>query len=161
MARVMMASVAAILISAVAVAKESNDQQIRNRVAEFEAAWNKHDPQAMAAVWSAEGDLINPFGRKARGIAEIVKLFQEEQTGVMKSSTFSVTAVSVRYVEPTLALVDADAEISGIASPDGSPAPTLKPHITNLMRKSGGKWWILAARAMNYMSPPPPPSPPK
>ena len=54
MARVMMASLAAILISAVAVAKESNDQQIRNRVAEFEAAWNKHDPQAMAAVWSVE-----------------------------------------------------------------------------------------------------------
>src|SRR5437016_737360 len=125
MVRVFIASFAAILISTVAVAKESNDQQIRDRVGEFEAAWNKHDPQGMASVWSAEGDLINPFGRKARGIAEIVKLFQEEHNGPMKSSTFKVTSVSVRYVEPDLALVDADAEINGIVNPDGSPAPTI------------------------------------
>ncbi len=159
MVRALVASFAAILISIVAVAKESNEQQIRNRADEFAAAWNKHDPQAMAAVWSAEGDLINPFGRKARGIADIVKLFQEEHTTAMKSSTFTVTSMSVRYIEPTLALADWDAEISGIMNPDGTPGPTTKPHVTSLLRKSGGKWWVLAARAMNFTPPPPPPAP--
>ncbi len=159
MYRVLVASLAAILISAVAVAKESNEQQIRDRAEEFAAAWNKHDPFAMAMVWSAEGDLINPFGRKARGIADIVKLLQDEHNTVMKQSSFKVTNVSVRFIEPTLAIVDEDVEISGITNPDGTPAPTLKPHVTTLMRKGGGKWWVLTARAWNYTPPPPPPPP--
>jgi uncharacterized protein (TIGR02246 family) len=126
---------------------------------DFAAAWNKHDPTAMAYCWSADGDLINPFGRRAKGLTEIQRLFQDEQNGPMKNSTFTITSFSMRYLDATYATVDADAEISGVATPDGSTA-TIKPHVFNLMRKSGGKWWIAAARAYSYTPPPPPPPPP-
>jgi uncharacterized protein (TIGR02246 family) len=142
-----------------APAPPSNEALIRQVADDFTAAWNKHDPMAMAYCWSAEGDLINPFGRKARGLTEIQKLFQDEHNGPMKNSTYAITSVSIRYLDSTLALVDDDSEISGITGPDGTTS-NLKAHVFNVLRKSEGKWWIVAARAYAYLPPPPPPPPP-
>ena len=112
----------------------------------------------MAYFWSADGDLINPSGRKAKGLTEIQRLFQDEHNGVMKNSTYTMTSLSIRFLDPTLALVDDDAEISGMTSPDGSTV-NLKAHVFNVLRKSGGKWWIVSARAYAFLPPPPPPAP--
>jgi uncharacterized protein (TIGR02246 family) len=159
MKRVLAAAVAAVLISAVGFAKESNEQQIRARIDAFADAWNKHDTVAMTAFWSFNGDLLNPVGRRAKGMTEIQKLFQEEHSAVMKQSTYKTNSTSIRFIEPELAFADSDAEISGVASPDGTTA-TIKPHVVTLWRNSGGQWWIVAARAYNYTPPPPPPAPP-
>jgi uncharacterized protein (TIGR02246 family) len=136
----------------------SNEAQIRQLADDFAAAWNKHDPTAMAYFWSADGDLINPVGRKAKGLTEIQRLFQDEHNGPMKNSTYAIPNVSIRFLDSTLALVDNDSEISGITNPDGSTS-TLKAHVFNVLRKSGGKWWIVSARAYNYLPPPQPPAP--
>lgn len=141
------------LVSSVSFAALSNEEQIRKRIDEFAAAWNKHDPTEMAYLWSADGDLINPFGQKASGLLQLQRLFQTEQSGPLKQSTFTVGRTSVRFLEPGLALLDADVEITGIANPDGTTG-TIKPHVTNLMRKSGGQWWIVSSRA--FLFPPPP-----
>jgi len=160
MVRVFTATFIAALLSAAALGQpaKSNEQQIRERLDEFAATWNKHDPTNMAYFWSVDGDLINPAGRKAKGLTEIQRLFQDEQNGVMKNSTYSVTSASIRMLEPTLAMVDSDAEITGVANPDGSTA-TLKPHVAILMRKTGGIWWVVTARAYTFFIPPPPPPP--
>jgi uncharacterized protein (TIGR02246 family) len=167
MVRVLGATLIAILLCGAATAppakstappSKSNEAQIRERADEFAATWNKHDPTNLAYFWSVDGDLINPFGRKAKGLTEIQRLFQDEHSKGMKDSTYTFTSMSVRFLAPELALVDGDAEISGVASPDGTVA-TLKPHVTSVWRKSGGKWWIAAARAFIYVPPPPPPAP--
>lgn len=143
--------------AASSTAEPSNESQIQKRTDEFVAAWNKHDPTEMAYLWSADGDLINPAGQKASGLMQIQRLFQAEQSGLMKQSTFKVNSMSVRLIEPTLAIVDADLEVSGVAAPDGTTM-TIKPHVINVMRKSGGQWWIVAARAYNFTPPPAPPA---
>jgi uncharacterized protein (TIGR02246 family) len=158
MKRVLVAAVAAVLISAVGFAKESNEDQIRARVSAFADAWNKHDTVAMTALWSFDGDLINPSGRTAKGMTQIQKLFQDEHSTVMKQSTYTTTSTSIRFIEPALALVDAESEVSGVATPDGTTV-TIKPHVVTLWRKTGGQWWIVAARAYSYLPPPPPPAP--
>jgi len=160
MKRVLAAAVAAVLISTVGFAADTPEQQIRNRIDEFAAAWNKHDPTAMAYFWSVDGDLINPSGRKASGLTEIQRLFADEhgQNGPMKQSTYKSVSVKIRFLEPTLALLDQDIEISGITAPDGSTV-TQKSHVAALLRKSGGQWWINSVRAYNYLPPPPPPAP--
>jgi uncharacterized protein (TIGR02246 family) len=112
----------------------------------------------MAYFWSVDGDLINPSGRKASGLTQIQRLFADEHGGPMKQSTYKIVSQSVRFIEPALALVDQDAEISGVANPDGTTG-TIKPHVVILMRKSGGQWWIAAARPYNYLPPPAPPAP--
>ena len=158
MKRVLAAAAAAVLISAVGFAKESNEEQIRARASAFADAWNKHDTVAMAAFWSFDGDLMNPLGRKANGMTQIQKLFQDEHSAAMKQSTYKTNSMSIRFIQPDIALGDADVEISGVANPDGSTA-TIKPHVTTLWRKSGGQWWIVSARAFSFTPPPPPPAP--
>ena len=96
----------------------------------------------MAYFWSVDGDLINPSGRKASGLTEIQRLFADEhgQNGPMKQSTYKSVSAKIRFLEPTLALLDQDIEISGITAPDGSMV-TQKSHVAALLRKSGGQWW--------------------
>lgn len=158
MRRVLMATVLFVLVSGVAWAAPTNEEQIRKRFDDFAAAWNKHDPTELAYFWSADGDLINPMGRKAKGLTEIQRLFQDEQTTLFKQSTFHAGPQSIRYLEPGLAVVDADVDIQNVLNPDGSTA-NMKVHVANLMKKSGGQWWIVSARAYNFLTPPP--APPK
>jgi uncharacterized protein (TIGR02246 family) len=127
MKRVLTAGLAAVLISTVVYAT-SDEENIRARAQEFADAWNKHDATAMAMLWSVDGDLINPFGRRASGIMEIQRLFADEHSKGMKNSTYTITGFKVRFLSPTLAIIDEDAEVAGIANPDGTTA-ALKPHV--------------------------------
>src|SRR5262245_18082227 len=74
--------------------------------ADFAAAWNKHYPNALAAIFADDGDLLNPMGQVARGRAKIEKLFTMEQSGPMKGSTFKNECAAPRMLKPDLALTD-------------------------------------------------------
>lgn len=160
MKRVLAATALSLLISTFGFAAppKNDEEQIRARAQEFADAWNKHDATTMAYFWSADGDLVNPFGRRASGLTEIQRLFADEQSKAMKESTYTVTNVKVRFLNPTTAIVDQDLEIAGMGAPDGTTM-TMKPHVTSVMTKSGGQWWIASARAFAYLPPPAPPAP--
>lgn len=132
------------------------DVAIRQRHDEWCAAWNKHDPKLMAAFFIVDGDLINPFGRHARGTAEIEKLFTDEHTGAMAGTTYSGTVESIRYLGPNVAIVDVEAEISGMKGPNGAAAPPFKHHATWIAEKKAGKWIAHGARAYAFLSAPTP-----
>jgi uncharacterized protein (TIGR02246 family) len=156
MKRVLAAAAAAVLISAVGYA-QSDEEKIRARAQAFADAWNKHDSMGMAYLWSVSGDLINPSGRRASGLTEIERLIASEHGGPLKQSTFNITNMKVRFLDPMTAILDEDTEVTGITNPDGTTA-TLKPHATAVMIKSGGQWWFAAVRAYSYLPPPAPPA---
>jgi len=133
--------------------QKEDDAAIHKRHDEWCAAWNKHDPKLMASFWFADGDLINPFGRQAHGIAEIEKLFTEEQNGPMAGTTYSGTVDSIRYLGK-IAIVDVTAEITGMKGADGAKAPPFKHHVTWIAEKKGGKWLAQGARAFVFLPPP-------
>ena len=134
------------------------DSEVKARGEEFAAAWNKHDAKAMAALWAPDGDLINPIGRMAKGPAEIEKLFAEEHGSMFKKSTYKNITANVHALSADLAVVDWDVTIDGEIGPDGKMVPTDKPHVTAVMKKANGKWWIETARAFEYMKMPAPPA---
>jgi uncharacterized protein (TIGR02246 family) len=126
------------------------EAQVRARCQEFAAAWNRHDPKAMAGFWAPDGDLINPSGRMAKGRVDVEKLFSDEQAGVMKGTTFTITGMTVRLLEPDIAVTDWDVEISGMQSSDGTAIPVLKAHVNSVMMKKSGQWWVVAGRPVIY-----------
>jgi uncharacterized protein (TIGR02246 family) len=150
MKRFLMVVLSFALITIPLMAVESGEAAIRASEEAFAAAWAAHDAKAMAAFWAPDGDLINPSGRLAKGRAEIEKLFQDEHAMAMKQSTYKPGLLTVRFVEPDIAFAESDSEISGITNPDGTSAPTMKVHVNRLVRKKGGKWWIVAARPVIY-----------
>jgi len=134
--------------------QKEEDAAIKKRHDEWTASWNRHDPKLMAAFFVADGDLINPFGRHAKGKAEIEKLFTDEHTGPMAGTTYTGTIESIRYLGKTHAIIDVDGEISGMKGPDGAAAPPFKHHVTWIAVKKGGKWMAEGARAFAYITAP-------
>lgn len=129
---------------------------IQRRHDEWAATWNRHDAKLMAAFFVPDGDLINPFGRHARGAAEIEKLFAEEHAGVMAGTTYSGTIENIRYLGENGAIVDVAGEIRGMKGPDGAAAPPFKHHVTWIAEKVSGKWVAHGARAFIFVPPPTP-----
>src|SRR5512141_1550432 len=157
MRRVILIALALGSMAGLAVAaseKGGSEAQVRARSEEFAASWNRHDLKAMAGVWAADGDLINPSGRVAKGRTEVEKLLADEHSSVMKDSTFTITDMSVRMLKPDVALADWDVEIAGMHAADGSPIPTQKMHVNVVMVKKAGKWWTVTARPVSYLPPP-------
>ena len=124
------------------------------RAAEFKAAWDRNDAKAIAALWAPDGDLINPFGRVAKGRAEVEKLFQDEQTTIMKGTKFVFVSESAHEIAPDVALADWDIEVTGMKGPDGAAMPPLKHHVTVVWVKHDGQWWAAAARPVVYQPQP-------
>jgi uncharacterized protein (TIGR02246 family) len=142
-------------LSAVRADQKEDDAAIQKRHDEWCAAWNKHDPKAMAAFFFPDGDLINPFGRTCKGTAEIEKLFAEEQSGPMAGTTYSGTIESIRYLGD-IAIVDVAGEIAGMKSADGGDAPPFKHHVTWIAQKKDGQWMAHGARAFVTLGSPSP-----
>jgi uncharacterized protein (TIGR02246 family) len=131
-----------------------DEEAIQKRLDEFEAAWNKDDAKAMAALWAPDGDLINPFGRLAKGRAEVEKLFTDEHTSFMKNTTYNVKTSSVRLIGSDTAVLDFDSGITGMKGPDGSDLPTFEHHVTMVLVKKDGTWWVVSARPVSYLPTP-------
>ncbi len=132
------------------LAKESSDAAIRATDVAFASAWNSHDAKAMAATWAKDGDLINPMGRAAKGRVAIEQLIQDEHATAFKHSTYTPGTMSIRFVEPDIAVAESDTEISGIMNPDGTNAPNMKVHVLRVIEKKDGKWWTVTARPTIY-----------
>ena len=62
-----------LILCSAARAQSKEDAAIQKRHDEWCEAWNKHDAKLMAGFFVGDGDLINPFGRHAKGTAEIEK----------------------------------------------------------------------------------------
>jgi uncharacterized protein (TIGR02246 family) len=121
----------------------------------FAAAWGRHNARELAALWTEDGDLVNPMGRMAKGRVEVQQLFADEHATFMKGTTLTVTIQSERAVEQGLALVDCEALLAGVRSPEGQALPPFKHLIFALVKKQDGGWRFLAARLVVPVPPPP------
>lgn len=153
MRKVFLSLVALNLIAFGAFAADTATQAVEKRTGEFVAAWNLHDSKALAALFLLDGDLINPFGRWAKGRDEVARLFADEQSTVMKATTMKTDAITVRTLAPDVALADWDITVTGMTAPDGSVMPAMKFHGAFVWGKKGGTWSVMAARPMLPASP--------
>lgn len=132
----------------------ADDQPIKDRLNEFQAAWNKDDTKAMAAIWAEDGSLINPVGVTAHNRADVEKIFIDEHANRFKATKYESKDVTVQWVTPDVAVADVSANISGIRGPDGAAAPDYAHHVVWVLVKKDGKWMAAAARP--YQFPPKP-----
>jgi uncharacterized protein (TIGR02246 family) len=125
-----------------------NEEVIRKLYNQFVAAWNKHDPKAMAAMWVEDGDDVEPDGNVAKGRGDVEKLLAMEHASVMKNTKLTLTIDSVWFITGNVALVDGTYEVAGIIAPDGKQLPPRKGRLSSIWLQERGKWWIAASRLM-------------
>ncbi len=131
-----------------------DEEAIRGLASEFARAWNAGDPAAMAALWTEDGDFIQPAGRKTQGRSEIEKRLAEEYSYFYKGSHFSSTVDSVRFLKPDVAILDGAWETVGAHTPKGGPLPPLKGLYTLIVVKKAGRWHVASSRTMIPARPP-------
>ena len=129
-------------------AQAADEAAIRKLFAGFAEAWGKDDTKSMASYWTADGDLINPLGRRANGRAEIEALLADEHATMFKGTHIKFGEGTIHFVKPDVAVFSTDYEVPGAHGPNGAEM-TVKGLITSVMVKKNAKWWTLFARPMS------------
>jgi len=128
---------------------------LRALTAAFSAAWEAHDPDALAGLWVPDGDLVDPMGQTARGRVEVSRLFREEHASYMKGTALNVKVTATRVLGPGLALLDCDAQLRGVKTPDGKALPPLKHLVVAVVTKGAEGWRFVSVRLSVPVPPPP------
>jgi uncharacterized protein (TIGR02246 family) len=120
-----------------AQARPKDETAIRNRIAEYEAAANKRDTQAIAAVFAADADLVFFDSPRIEGRDAIAR----EHEGISKwpsTKRFSLEVTNIRFLGSDLALVETVGRFS-----EGEMTSNRG---TILVTRRDGKWWWTALR---------------
>lgn len=125
-----------------------NEKIIRKLYAEFTVAWNKHDVATLSKMWALDGDLLEPDGTSVKGRSAIADHYQQQHDTVFKQTALALTIADVWFITDEVALVDGGYGISGIRTPEGTELPKRSGHLTAILIKEQGQWWIAASRLM-------------
>jgi uncharacterized protein (TIGR02246 family) len=134
-------------------AQARDEAGIRKVFTGFAEAWAKDDAKTMASYWAADGDLINPQGKRGNGRAEVEAVLAGEHATVFKGTHIKFSEGTIRFVKPDVAVFTTDYEVPGAHGPDGNEM-TAKGIVTAVMVKKSGKWWSLSVRPMVPLPPP-------
>lgn len=141
-------------VPSLARAADSNEAAIKELNEQWVTAWNAHDPKKMAGAWAEDVSVINPFGVRCGNRTEVEKLFEQEQGGPMKASTYKIDSFILRKACDDVMVGDWDCTITGIIDPGGNALPPFPHHVTLVYQNRGGHWTVTAVRAFGFMPPP-------
>ena len=120
---------------------------IRKRYEEFVAAFNKHDTEAMAAMYAVQGDHWEPDGSAAEGRPAVAKMFAEEHATGFKDATIDLKIDAVWMITPNVALVNGTYAVNNVRDAQGNEIAIRKGNLTSVMLLEDGQWWVAASRA--------------
>ena len=119
-----------------------DESAVRNVLAEYAVAWNRHDMAAFGRLFTENCDYVNIAGAHWKGVQEIVQRQAELFQNRLKSAVRTLTGAEVRFSTPDVALVHATWDVTGWSRPTGEAVPVLKEITTMEMVKTNGKWLI-------------------
>jgi uncharacterized protein (TIGR02246 family) len=137
-------AIAATLLAAQMPAnKDSDSAAIKQCVAAWEDAWNRHDAQATAAAYVQDGDFSSTTGVPSHGAKELEAHYNEIFTTFLKDAHRTDQVRSIRFLTPDIASIDIDWQMTGARTRDGKDAPNRKGLLTWIVsRQPGGRWMI-------------------
>ncbi len=148
-------SLAIALVAGVAFAQpaptplaDQTDAEVRAMTDQFVANWNQHDTAAMAALWTEDGDHMEPDGRTVYGPKEVKRLFDIEHGSVFKDSELNLVVERVRAVGKDTAIADGTYELFNARDPAGNDIGTRTGYFFFVVVRDGGGWKVSASRLM-------------
>jgi uncharacterized protein (TIGR02246 family) len=92
--------------------------EIEGAVDRFRDAWNRHDADALATLWTEDGELNHPWGLHATGQDAIRTLLGQEHSSTMAGSRLRIVKV-VSSVDHERATAEIDGVLEGVIAPNG------------------------------------------
>ncbi len=138
----------AFLLAPLAFGQEAVEVAIRQRVQQYEAAYNAGDTQGMAAIYAVDGTHTYAFGVTHRGRVEIAKGLEEQLAGPLKGSRLALTPLHIRALSPEVAVEEESFTLSGLIDPTGTALPAVNGLCTAVYQKSGDAWFAAAVHCL-------------
>lgn len=121
---------------------DADSAAIKQCVAAWEDAWNRHDAHATAMAYVEDGDFSSTTGMPSHGWKELEEHYNSIFTTFLKDAHRTDTVKSVRFLTPEIASVDIDWQMTGAKTRDGQDAPNRKGLLDWVVTKHNGKWLI-------------------
>ena len=129
---------------------DADSSAVKQLVAAYDDAFNRHDAHAVGALFAEEGDFTNMRGASRHGRGDIEQNYGNLFAGGLKNSHRTDTVKSVRFLTPDLAQMDADWEMTGTKAADGSDNPARKGLLNWAVEKVNGQWLIVVFHESEY-----------
>ena len=121
-----------------------DESLIRDVVAGFPKAWNRHDARAIANLFAEDGDVVNVVGWWWHGRSQIEKQLRDAHAFIFKESVLTHDEVHIRFLDSRVAVVHVRWSLVGHKNPDGTPGQSRKGVETYVLQKQEEKWLIAA-----------------
>jgi uncharacterized protein (TIGR02246 family) len=135
-------SVSAVLSHA-QMPSDADSAAIKQCVAAWEDAWNRHDARATAMAYVEDGDFSSTTGVPSHGWKELEAHYNEIFTTFLKDAHRTDTVRSIRMLGPGIASVDIDWQMTGARTRDGKDAPNRKGLLTWIVSKQANGHWMI------------------
>lgn len=117
---------------------------IKQLVINYENAWNRHDPKALADNYDTNATWVNWFGAYYIGKKDIQDHYEAVQTTYFKTSHYYNRAIEdILFVKPDVAISHVRTGLKGDAR---FPGKTFEFRRTIILTKHGATWLILAGQ---------------
>jgi uncharacterized protein (TIGR02246 family) len=127
---------------------QSDEDAIRALEQSFNAAWDAHDPEALAESLVDDAQFITVNGAWTTSRAGFRDLMQRlhGSTGPYRSSTRRTPEMQVRFLAPDVAILHSRFWIDGEVLHDALSQPSRESVGTRVVRKIDGRWRIVATQ---------------
>jgi uncharacterized protein (TIGR02246 family) len=121
---------------------DADSAAIKQCVAAWEDAWNRHDAHATATRYVEDGDFSSTTGIPSHGWKELEEHYNAIFTTFLKDAHRTDVVKSIRFLTPEIASVDIDWQMTGAKTRDGQDVPIRKGLLTWIVTKHNGQWMI-------------------
>lgn len=136
-----------------------DDATLRQMMTVQAEAWNRGDATAWSQDFAPDADFINIVGTVFQGHDEIQQRHAAIFGSIFKGSQTQVTVRKIVFITPEIAVVDALHEVTGHPGlPPGvqnTEPGKLRTQMKYVMKKSAGRWQIVAGHNTDVKPPPP------
>jgi uncharacterized protein (TIGR02246 family) len=108
---------------------------------QFAEAWDHHDANELAALWTDDGVLNHPWEFRAVGRDAVRELLEHEHGTSMAVSSLRMTDVAVDLIRPGVAVVDVEGVLHDVRAPHGR-LYDLQHHLSAVLTQTGEDWRI-------------------
>lgn len=120
--------------------------ELDETLARFCDAWNRHDPDGLAALWTDDGELNHPWGFRAIGRPAIRRLLADEHAGTMAASSMRIVSTTPVSHERNV-VGEVEGVLDDVAAPNGRHY-SLPHKLTVMLVASGAEWRIKTMTAL-------------
>jgi uncharacterized protein (TIGR02246 family) len=136
---------AAVFAGSVATQAQSNAKEeaaVRDVVSNFAESWNRAGMPGFSDLFTDDADFVVITGKWLKGRSEIVSYHKELLGSLYKGSHLAPDTVTVRFLQPDVAVAHANWEVSYTKDGNEQKRTAL---MTLTFTKQAGKWQIAAA----------------